>query len=226
MTTIIIDRSLQNGLECTHFTCSNDLTDLRVSLTMSGRPREFDDESVVDAAMDVFWSNGYDGASAQELVERTGLGRGSLYNAFGCKLNLYHEALERYHQQGIRQQADILKGPGAIKDRLRALMAWGIELDLDPEKQRACMGLFASLERSGKDPKVEKISRTYVTQLEQLLCAAFSEGQKSGEIDDRRSPLSIARTFLSSYYGLRLLGRSMPDRAYLEDVMEGTLAQY
>ena len=175
--------------------------------------------------MDVFWSNGYDGSSAQQLCERTGLGRGSLYNAFGSKLGLYHEALTRYQELGIEIQSKILNGSGTIKERLRTLMQWGIEGDLDPIKRRGCMALFAALERSGKDPMVEQISRVYVNRLEQVLCHLFAVGQRNGEFASERPALSLARAFLSSYYGLRLLGRSMPERAFLEDVMEGTLAQ-
>lgn len=193
---------------------------------MSGRPREFDDIAVVEAAMEVFWSYGYEGASAQELVERTGLGRGSLYNAFGSKQKLYHEALTRYQELGIEAQANILQGPGSIKSRLRALMQWGIDGDLDPEKNRGCMALFAALERSGKDPKVLQISRVYVAKLEQALCLLFTQGQQTGELAVDSSPQSMARAFLSSYYGLRILGRSMPERAFLEDVMVGILARF
>ncbi|AJC19945.1 TetR/AcrR family transcriptional regulator [Pandoraea pulmonicola] len=192
---------------------------------MSGRPREFDDAAVIDAAMDVFWTHGYEGTSAQALVECTGLGRGSLYNAFGSKLNLYHEALERYQTLGLQTQLDILNAPGPIKDRLRALMQWGIDEDLDPEKQRGCMTLFAVLERGAKDPKVRQISLAYLTRIEQVIVHLIAVGQHSGELSTERSPLLVARTFLSSYYGLRALGRTVSDRAFLEDIVEGALAQ-
>jgi len=160
---------------------------------MSGRPREFDDIAVVEAAMEVFWSHGYEGSSAQELVDRTGLGRGSLYNAFGSKQKLYHEALIRYQELGIEAQAKILNGPGSVKSRLRDLMQWGIDGDLDPEKNRGCMALFAALERSAKDPKVVQISRVYVTKLEQALCQLFTQGQESGELSSDSSAQSMAR---------------------------------
>lgn len=190
---------------------------------MSGRPREFNDIAVIEAAMDVFWSHGYEGASAQVLVERTGLGRGSLYNAFGSKLGLYHEALEHYQQLGIQIQSRILCRPGPVKARLHELMLWGIDIDLDPVKRRGCMAQFAVLERSGTDPKVEQISRVYVARLEQVLCDLFAEGQASGELATRRPARTAARAFLSSYYGLRLLGRSMPERDFLIDTLEGIL---
>ncbi|MFP9228372.1 TetR/AcrR family transcriptional regulator [Pectobacterium cacticida] len=192
---------------------------------MSGRPREFDDDAVINAAMDAFWSHGYEATSAQELVKRTGLGRGSLYNAFGSKQKLYHKALTRYQELGIQAQWQILNGTGSLKDRLRLLMQWGIEADLDPLKCRGCMGVFSALERSGKDPVVARISRVYAHRLEQMLCDLFTLGQRDGEVSSTQPARRLARAFLSSYYGLRVLGRAMPDRTFLEDVIEGILAQ-
>lgn len=192
---------------------------------MSGRPREFDDAAVIDAAMDVFWSNGYEGSSAQELCERTGLGRGSLYNAFGSKHALYERALRRYQDLGLQAQLEILNSPGPVTDRLRALLQWGIDGDLDSAKRRGCMALFSVLERGAKDPEIEQINRAYVTRLEGALCHVFALGQRSGEIASDTPALEMARAFLSSYYGLRILGLSMPDRAFLGDVLEGTMAR-
>ncbi|KAA8998056.1 TetR/AcrR family transcriptional regulator [Affinibrenneria salicis] len=192
---------------------------------MGGRPREFDETAVLDAAMNVFWSNGYAGSSAQALVDETGLGRGSLYNAFGSKENLYHQALQRYQALGLQTQTQILEGEGSVRARLRALLEWGIESDLDPEQRRSCMALSAALERAGKDPEVARITRRYVMKLEQALCHVFALGQRSGELDGAQSALVCARAFLSSYYGLRILGQSMPDRAFLQDVVEGILSR-
>ncbi|MFT4192905.1 MAG: TetR/AcrR family transcriptional regulator [Comamonas sp.] len=190
-----------------------------------GRPREFDDTMVIEAAMDVFWSNGYDGSSAQDLCDRTGLGRGSLYNAFGSKQNLYHLALIHYQELGIQAQSQILNGPGSVKERLRALMEWGIARDLGSSKGRGCMALLAALGHAGKDPAVAEITRIYVNRLEQVLCHVFAVGQHNGEIPSTVSALEMARAFLGSYYGLRVLGQSIPDRTFLRGAMLGTLSQ-
>lgn len=191
----------------------------------SGRPREFDDMTVIEAAMDVFWTKGYEGSSAQELCDSTGLGRGSLYNAFGSKQQLYCKALTHYQELGIQAQAQILNGEGSAKDRMRALLQWGMERDLGPSKGRGCMALFAALDRAGKDPEVAEINRAYVRRLEQLLCHVLAVGQQRGELARAPSALEMARGFLGSYYGLRVLGQSMPDRLFLLDAIEGILAR-
>lgn len=192
---------------------------------MSGRPREFEGEDVIEAAMDVFWSHGYEGSSTQELCERTGLGRGSLYNAFGNKQALYMAALRFYHERAIHTQNGILNGPGTARERLRRLLEWGIGEDLEADNPRSCMALFAAMERGRKDPAVSEITRAYAARLEGALCHVFALGQRAGEFIAERPALEQARAFMSSYYGLRVLGQSMADSAFLHDVLEGTMAR-
>ncbi len=192
---------------------------------MSGRPKEYDDTAVIEAAMDVFWTNGYEASSTQELCERTGLGRGSLYHAFGSKQNLYEQALHRYQALGLKAQVEILNGPGTAKERLRRLLQWGVDGDLDPAKRRSCMALFSVLERSSKDPAIDRINRAYVTRLEAAILHVVAVGQRKGELSGDQPALEVARAFLASYYGLRILGQSMPDRTFLSDVVQGTMAK-
>lgn len=191
---------------------------------MSGRPKEYDDTAVIDAAMDVFWTNGYEASSTQELCERTGLGRGSLYHAFGNKQALYEQALRRYQELGIQAQTAILNGPGSVKERLRGLLEWGVSANLE-SPNRGCMAQFSVLERACKDPVVAEINRIYITRLEAALCHLMAIGQRNGELEAQRPALEMARAFLASYYGLRILGRALPERAYLNDVIEGLMAR-
>ena len=69
---------------------------------MVGRPREFDEEQVLDAAMKAFWAKGYEATSLADLVSVTGLHKGSLYQAFGDKHSLFIQTLNRY-LQNVRQ---------------------------------------------------------------------------------------------------------------------------
>ena len=68
---------------------------------MVGRPREFDVEQVLEAAMQAFWANGYEGTSLTDLVAATGLMKGSLYQAFGDKHSLFIQTLNRYLQNKL-----------------------------------------------------------------------------------------------------------------------------
>src|SRR5262249_19249611 len=82
------------------------------------RPRKFDEAQVLRAAMDQFWTAGYAGTSLDNLTEITGLGRGSLYGAFGDKRTLFLRALRDYCCRAIDEWRAKLTGPGAAYERL------------------------------------------------------------------------------------------------------------
>gem|GEM_PF-245987 len=188
-----------------------------------GRPRQFEDEDVIDAAVAVFSVNGYAGTSAQDLCNGTGLGRGSLYNAFGSKQALYEQALLRSHEHTMSAQLAILTQPGLVKERLRTLLLWGIAEDLSQPEQHDAMVLFSALERGSKDQAVASLNQEYRQRLEQTLVAVFTEGQQTGELGSKASAIEMARGFLAGYYGLRVLNKNISDRNTLEDVVAGLL---
>jgi TetR/AcrR family transcriptional regulator, transcriptional repressor for nem operon len=190
------------------------------------RPREFSATDAVGAAMELFWSKGYEATSTQDLCERTGLGRGSLYNAFGSKHQLYTEALRRYAEVGFEAQLRILAGPGSARERLRALMFRVIEDDLADPEHRGCLAINAAVEAAGRDEAVRETVRAQFLRLEQAIRAVVEQGHAAGEFTaEAAEPAQAARSLLSSYYGLRVLGKVVGDREMLIDVVDGALAR-
>jgi len=191
-----------------------------------GRPREFSDQAVLDAAMEVFWEKGYEAATTQDLCARTGLGRGSLYNAFGSKHRLYEEALRRYAATRAEAQLAMLADPeaGSVRERLREMMLGVIDADLADPGRRGCLALNAATEQSGRTEDVAALVRRQFVDLEQAICHLVTIGQRTGELSAGRPPLQVARTFQSAYYGLRVLAKVTDDRNALLDVVDGALA--
>lgn len=189
-----------------------------------GRPREFDDTEAVHAAMETFWTRGYEATSTADLCTSTGLGRGSLYNAFGGKHQLYLTSLLRYSEIGFGQQLDTLRQPKPARRRLRELMLWVIDTDLDDPTRRGCMAINAAIDAAGRDDAVARAAKRQFDKLEGALREVIEEGQRDGEFRTDRDPLRLARTVQSAYYGLRVLTRVSTDRTALLDIVEGTLA--
>ncbi|MFI6738450.1 TetR/AcrR family transcriptional regulator [Nonomuraea sp. NPDC050451] len=189
-----------------------------------GRPREFSDRAVVDAAMEVFWEKGYEATSTQDLCERTGLGRGSLYNAFGSKHRLYEEAIRRYAETRAEAQLAMLAEPGSVRARLRDLMLGVIDADMADPGRRGCLALNAATETSGRTEAVAGLVRRQFTDLEQALQRLVEIGQSTGELSSDRPPRQVARAFQSAYYGLRVLAKVTDDRDALLDVVDGAVA--
>lgn len=190
-----------------------------------GRPREFSDEAAVDAAMEVFWAKGYEATTTDDLCRSTGLGRGSLYNAFGSKHGLYEQAIRRYAGTRAAAQLAMLAEPGQpVREKLRDLMLGVIEADLADPGRRGCLALNAATEPSGRTETVAVLVHQQFQDLEQALVALIELGQRSGELATDRPAVEVARTFQSTYYGLRALAKVTDDRKALLDVVAGALA--
>lgn len=188
---------------------------------MSGRPKEYDDQAVIESAMNVFWNNGYEASSTQTLCKVTGLGRGSLYHAFGNKQGLYQKALRHYQEVGIHYQREILSANKPTKDRLLDMLQWGISIDLDQDNPRGCLALHSVLERNFKDPEIQAINQQYLLRLAAMIEKVIAEGVENGEFTSSTTISNRAKAFLSGYYGLRIMGIAMPDRDYLLQTAEG-----
>lgn len=175
--------------------------------------------------MELFWSKGYEATTTQDLCEQTGLGRGSLYNAFGSKHQLYTEALQRYAETGFAAQMEILAGQGSARERLQALMHQVIEDDLADPEHRGCLAINAAVEAAGRDEAVQETVRGQFLRLEGALREIITQGQESGEFTADTSSSAAARSLLATYYGLRVLGKVVDDRSMLMDAVSGAISR-
>ncbi|MFF7654664.1 TetR/AcrR family transcriptional regulator [Streptomyces sp. NPDC007983] len=194
------------------------------------RPKEFDPDHVLDAAMDAFWGKGYAATSAQDLVDSTGLGRGSLYHAFSGKHHLFMEVLRRYEQRWTARQQEVLDGEGGIRERIgRVLMsvvdeevAEGAASAGVEAGRRGCLAVNAAIELAGRDPEVTAQVERNFTRMEEILRSAIHRAQLDGEIARDKDPGALAQFTLNSMYGLRVLGKTA-DRKTLAGVVETVL---
>jgi len=103
-----------------------------------GRPREFDEEKALDAAMNVFWRDGYEGASLASLTQAMGINRPSLYAAFGDKEQLFRRVVERYENGPAAYVTEALKEPAA-RAAIERLLHSVADMSTCPENPRGCL---------------------------------------------------------------------------------------
>lgn len=190
------------------------------------RPQEFDRGQILDKAMKVFWQLGYAGTSVQDLVDATGLGRSSLYNAFGSKRQLYEEALNRYKELRAAEMA-VLFEKGSYKDRVRRLLMSYVEEELEDHEGLGCMITKAAIEFSGRDEQIGIMIMQNLHNLEMSLYALFNQAQQQGEIAADKNVRALARFVLNAIQGLRVLSKGISKkekRQVLADVVETTIA--
>ncbi|MEU3854040.1 TetR/AcrR family transcriptional regulator [Streptomyces sp. NPDC029554] len=179
------------------------------------RVREFDTEAAVDAALEAFRTHGYEGTSIQDLVDATGVGRGSLYAAFGNKEGLYRVALDRYRTQYALPLADLLQQGVPLREMVREMLVAAIDQIAADGNHRACLVVGAAMERAGHDPEVAGRLRETVTSLEESLTEVLVAGQERGELDAATDPRAVARFLVTTLQGLRVMGAIDPDRGSL-----------
>lgn len=188
------------------------------------RHKEFDRDEALQKAMEVFWARGYEAASIQDLVERMGINRQSLYDTFGDKHALFLQALDRYHEVESRKLFELLERPGSVKKALRQLFTGVIEGALCDRERRGCFMNNAMSELAGRCAATAEKTGRNMEAIEGAFYRALVRGKKEGELTGVREPRAVARYLYSSFQGLALMAKAKHDRKSLEDVVRITLS--
>lgn len=187
------------------------------------RPREFDEGTVLDAAVLCFWRQGYEATSVRDLVEETGITAASLYNAFGDKRSLYEKALTHYVETGV---ADRIRRCKALPPR-RAIEAFFEEIvkrSLNDRDRKGCMLVNAALDVAPHDRAFREVVAEVLVALEAFFLACVKAGQADGTITRSLAAETLAQNLLGVLMGIRVLARVRPERALLEGVVSPALA--
>jgi TetR/AcrR family transcriptional regulator, transcriptional repressor for nem operon len=186
------------------------------------RPREFDEETVLEAAMQCFWVNGYESTSVRDLAKQMGITGASLYNAFGDKRSLYRRALDYYLEQSVRDRIARLEGlpPYAA---ISAFFNEIIERSVNDRQRRGCMLVNSALEMAPYDAEFRKIVSQETIFLESFFRRCLIAGQQDGTVTTARPADELAKLLLSVLLGIRVLARTRPQREVLEGAATGIL---
>jgi TetR/AcrR family transcriptional repressor of nem operon len=183
------------------------------------RPRNFQEDQALDAAIECFWRQGRDGASVRALAAEMGINGPSLYNAFGDKQALFARALEKYVDCFVRERIvrlEALPSPkAAIKGFFEELVRRSIE---DPE-QRGCLLINAALEGSSNDPTLQAEVQRYLGEIRSFFQRRLEQAAALNEIPETLNPEEVSRLLLAVVIGLRVTARLDPTEAALNGVV-------
>jgi TetR/AcrR family transcriptional repressor of nem operon len=171
------------------------------------RPREFDRDAALERAMQVFWVKGFATTSTEDLVAAMGIGRQSLYNAFGDKRRLYLEALETYQQRTTAGQLKRLSKPASALDGIQDLLG-GLIAEDDTRRAMGCMGVNAVAEFSTSDADLAVLRAKVGPPLAQRLVDRLREGRATGEFDLAMAAAQAAAFIQMTMSGIQLAARA------------------
>lgn len=142
----------------------------------------FDEEATLDKVMDLFWSTGYADTSAQDLVDRTGLSRSSLYNSFGDKHALFLCVLQRYRVRESARLITFLETSAADVASIRTLLTSVVEASRAKPKGSGCFMVNTAVELGAKDAAVRRILHDNMDEVVAALHGFIQRGQRAGTL--------------------------------------------
>ena len=185
--------------------------------------KSFDEQAAIAKAMNVFWEKGFEPASIADLIASTGITRGSLYNAFGGKEQLFVKALLKYDQENRRAALAELE---AMDDPKRAIATFfnGIvaETLADTEK-KGCFIINTASELATHGEEVNQIVRNGLREVEAFFRRSIEVAQARKDIPASIDPAATAKALLAMLVGIRVLGRGVFEKSALTTIADQAL---
>ncbi|MDJ0278274.1 TetR/AcrR family transcriptional regulator [Sphingomonas sp. 2R-10] len=190
-----------------------------------GRPREFCTERALAAALGVFWSKGYEGASMADLTEAMGITKPSLYAAFGNKEALFHKALDLYEAEKLEYMRDALDQPTA-RAVAEHFMRGAIDAQMSSCDPKGCLGVI-SMTACGAEAvsiKADVVKRRASSQA--ALVERFEQAKRDGDLPDHVDIPGLTGYLYAILQGMAVQAGSGATRADLERVVDTSLMMW
>jgi AcrR family transcriptional regulator len=187
-----------------------------------GRPRGFDEDAALEAAMRVFWEKSYEGATIADLTEAMGINRSSMYAAFGDKESVFHRVMERYREARMTYIRQALAQP-SLREVVAGLIHGTAEFLSTPGNPRGCLSIQGAL-ACGTDAEHVKLAMIdWRKSGEAALKKRLQQAQSEGELPAGIQPADFARYLSSVMAGLGVQAANGATRTELRRVAEISL---
>jgi len=189
-----------------------------------GRPRQFDTELALGAALRVFWAKGYEGASLSDLTDEMGITRPSLYAAFGNKEALFRQALDLYERDKLTYIGDAIEAPTARGVAERLLMG---SVDAATTGDcKGCMGVIASVACQSVEPSIRDDVNARAESSRRAIIARMQQAIDAGEFRVATEAEAITRYLLAIMQGISVQAQSGASREELLQVADSALLSW
>ena len=187
-----------------------------------GRPREFDEQKALQAALLLFWRRGYEGTSLSALSEAMRINMPSLYAAFGNKEALFRKALDLYLQKPASYLPKALKEPTA-RQVVEKLFRGAIKMVMHPQHPDGCLLVHGALAAGPDAEWVRKELNIRRARAELLIRKRFEQAIKAGDLPRRANAARLARYVATVIWGMSVQAAGGATRAELKSIAEQAL---
>ncbi|WP_025720775.1 TetR/AcrR family transcriptional regulator [Paenibacillus sp. 1-18] len=183
------------------------------------RPREFDEEQALDAAMQIFWEKGFEATSLSDLTSKMGIQRPSIYAAFGDKKQLFEAALRKYTQSHAARVRAKLQSRSSVKEAFYLFFTGVVAEEYEGDSNRGCFCVNTMVELAPHDEKFEVLTREHQMYLSAVFQEAIERGIRSGELEATLDARALAHTMVSLLIGITVMMKSRPARSFVDQAV-------
>ena len=183
------------------------------------RTKDFDEQEVLNKAVNIFWLKGYTGTSMQDLVDGLGISRSSLYDTYGDKHTLFLKALESYQCSNSGRFTQIVDDNLSARDTIKKMLEFIVCELLSDKSQKGCFMVNAEVEVALHDKEVSEMIQKNDQQVEETFFQVIKQGQDSGEIATSRDARALARFLFNTVKGMQVMVKSTTERTVFEDII-------
>lgn len=190
-----------------------------------GRPREFNADDALAAALKVFWSKGYEGASLADLTEAMGITRPSLYAAFGNKEQLFRQALDLYECEKMAYIGQALEQPTG-RAVAQCLLEGAVAIFTGESDPRGCLSVISSTACGAEAECIRQEVTARSKIFHQNIVKRMQRSVDEGDFDKPVDAQAIATYLTAVVQGLSVQAGAGASRQELATVVEQTIAMW
>ncbi|MCR4269097.1 TetR/AcrR family transcriptional regulator [Nitratireductor sp. ZSWI3] len=191
-----------------------------------GRPRAFDRDEALHRAMRVFWTCGYEGASVSELAQAMGINKPSLYAAFGCKEELFREAIALYGREEGAPVGEALAAGRTARGAIEMALRVNARSYTNPDNPRGCMVVVSALAGAPENNPVCRFLAENRRESEESFRRRVERGIAEGDVLASADPARVAAFYATVMHGLSIQARDGASAAALEKVVDSAMAAW
>jgi AcrR family transcriptional regulator len=185
------------------------------------RPRSFDPDEALDLARDVFWQNGFQGTSLDDITAATGLAKPSLYAAFGDKNALFLKVLDRYHASIVANAERVLNQGPSAREAIERWLTGFVPYCSGTKGIRGCLSVNTAADGISDQKDVRDRVERFNRKLEQLLGNRLRADR--AQFSDAFDPDAAAHTIMAIYLGLMIMAKDAPAAARVRATLNQAL---
>jgi len=174
----------------------------------AGRPREFDTEQALDAAMHLFWRQGYEATSMQDLLDSMHLSKSSLYQTFGSKHDLFQQCIARYRQMMVGGLQQALDNASSGKQFIEGFFTALVEDTSNANTRIGCLIMNTATELAPHDEVIGKLIKQGTDRFAAVFQQAIERAQREGDIAKDKDPRTLGYFLVSNLSGLNSMAKA------------------